>query len=427
MTFAALFFRVLLAAVFILLIDLYAFQSIKAATARLAAEHWRSGIRIAYWAVTAAFVLGLVAALVWAYVGRSFNTRYGYLLFGALVLLYLPKLVLCVVMLGEDVYRIGHYVFTKAFMVFEGGIKPDAQDSSHFISRSTFLSQAGLALASIPFASVAYGLWRGGYNYKVHAHTLTFPNLPAAFDGFKLVQLSDIHSGSFTRREEVLRGVEMANAQGADVILFTGDIVNNTADELDPWMDVFNRLTAPLGVYSILGNHDYGDYVRWESAEKKAANLQDLKARHGKLGLRLLLNENIQLERNGEKIALLGVENWGLPPFPRYGNLDTASRGAEHLPFKILMSHDPSHWDAQVLGHATKPDLTLSGHTHGMQFGVEIPGFRWSPVQYRYPRWAGLYEAGMQKLYVNRGFGFIGFPGRVGIWPEVTVLTLKRG
>jgi predicted MPP superfamily phosphohydrolase len=240
-----------------------------------------------------------------------------------------------------------------------------------------------------------------------------------------VVHISDIHCGSFTDKEAVVRGVEMVMAQKPDLILFTGDLVNNIADEMDDYMDVFNRLNAPLGVYSTLGNHDYGDYSHWDTEEEKVANLEKLKSIHGTLGWRLLMNEHVALERDGERIALIGVENWSSKArFPKHGNLEKAHAGTKDFPFKILMSHDPSHWDAQVRKFYPDIDLMLAGHTHGMQFGIEIPGIRWSPVQYVYKQWAGLYERGRQKLYVNRGFGFIGYPGRVGILPEITVFEL---
>ncbi|HEY1116002.1 MAG TPA: metallophosphoesterase, partial [Chitinophagaceae bacterium] len=263
------------------------------------------------------------------------------------------------------------------------------------------------------------------YNYQVRRQTLRFKTLPAPFKGLKIIHISDIHSGSFNNKTAVQQGVEKILALKPDLILFTGDLVNNKADEMDDYIDVFRLLKAPLGVYSILGNHDYGDYVQWETREHKAQNLARLKEVHSRMGWRLLLNENVLLERSGQKIALLGIENWGAKAnFPKYGKMEEAHSGTEAAPFKILMSHDPSHWDAEVLTKYNDIDLMLSGHTHGMQFGVEIPWLRWSPVQYVYKQWAGLYESGHQKLYINRGFGFLGYPGRVGILPEISLLEL---
>jgi predicted MPP superfamily phosphohydrolase len=256
--------------------------------------------------------------------------------------------------------------------------------------------------------------------------TLFFDDLPQNFDGFTITQLSDIHSGSFDDEVAVQQGIDLANAQGSDVLLFTGDIVNNVAEEIEHWQQHFAQLTAPMGVFSILGNHDYGDYIEWESKEAKAQNLQKLKDIHGKMGFDLLLNEHRTLRKGDQKITLAGVENWGKPPFPQYGDLNQALQGSAHN-FIVLMSHDPSHWRAKVLDYAQKIHLTLSGHTHGMQFGIEIPGwFKFSPVKWKYPEWADLYTEKGRNLYVNRGFGFLGFPGRVGIMPEITVITLKK-
>jgi uncharacterized protein len=264
------------------------------------------------------------------------------------------------------------------------------------------------------------------YRYQVNRVPLSFDNLPPSFKGLKIVHISDIHSGSFMDKQAVLKGVEKIIKEQPDLILFTGDLVNDRAVEMNEYIEVFSRLTAPLGVYSILGNHDYGDYVRWESQDSKRANLQQLKTVHGQLGWRLLINEHVVLEKNGEKIVLLGIENWSAKGnFAKYGKLQEAYAGAEQYPFKILMSHDPSHWDGEVITGYKDIDLMLSGHTHGMQFGVELPGFRWSPVQYMYKQWAGLYQNERQKLYINRGFGFIGYPGRVGILPEITVIELS--
>jgi uncharacterized protein len=281
------------------------------------------------------------------------------------------------------------------------------------------------------FGTLVYG-FGNKYRYQVRKVKLSYTNLPAAFKGIKIVHISDIHSGSFTDKQAVIRGVEKILKEKPDLILFTGDLVNNVAEEMNDYIDVFDKLTAPLGVYSTLGNHDYGEYVNWASAEDKKANLERLKQVHAAMGWRLLMNEHVVLEKGEDKIALLGIENWSAKArFPKYGDLRRAYTGAENYPFKILMSHDPSHWKEEVVATYPDIDLVLSGHTHGMQFGVEIPGIKWSPVQYVYKEWAGLYEkelvtgaVNVQRLYVNRGFGFIGYPGRVGILPEITVLEL---
>ncbi|MGH2552511.1 MAG: metallophosphoesterase, partial [Chitinophagaceae bacterium] len=297
--------------------------------------------------------------------------------------------------------------------------------SGESISRSAFLSWAGMIAGGGLFGSLIYG-FGNKYRYKVKKFDLSFSNLPATFKGLKIVHISDIHSGSFTDKKAVMRGVRKIQDEKPDLILFTGDLVNNVAHEMNDYLDVFDKLKAPLGIYSTLGNHDYGDYVHWDSPEEKRNNLELLKQVHARLGWRLLMNEHVVLERGNDKIAVIGIENWSAKArFTKYGDLKKAYTGAESFPFKILMSHDPSHWKAEVCKTYPDIDLTLSGHTHGMQFGVEVPGVKWSPVQYFYKEWAGLYKEEMQRLYVNRGFGFIGYPGRVGILPEITVLVLS--
>ena len=290
--------------------------------------------------------------------------------------------------------------------------------------RSVFLSWLGIGLGSSLFVTLLYG-FSNKYNYQVKKVPLHFENLPAGFRGLKIIQISDIHSGSFTNKKAVAAGIDHILRLEADLILFTGDLVNDRADEMKNYMDVFSRVRAPLGVYSVLGNHDYGDYASWPSLEAKEDNLERLKRIHGELGWRLLMNEHVVLEKSQDRIALIGIENWSASSrFPKHGRMDQAYNGAEIFDFKILMSHDPSHWDAQVRKEYPGIDLTLSGHTHGMQFGIEISRFKWSPVQWMYKQWAGLYEKEHQKLYVNRGYGFIGYPGRVGILPEITLIEL---
>ncbi|MCZ6694094.1 MAG: metallophosphoesterase, partial [Bacteroidetes bacterium] len=289
-----------------------------------------------------------------------------------------------------------------------------------------FISQLGLVVAALPFSSFLYGVVKGKYDFRVKNITLSFPDLPPAFDGFKIVQISDIHSGSFDSFSSVKKGVEMVRQQNPDLILFTGDLVNNMAMEIEPYMDLFGSLSARFGKYSVLGNHDYGDYMSWPSQEAKKINLDKLKEYHQIMGYKLLNNTSVRVEKGQDSILLAGVENWGIRPFRQTGDLEQAYRDSQDDEFTILMSHDPSHWDEQVLDFKKHVHLTLSGHTHGMQMGIEIPGIKWSPVKYKYPRWAGLYEDKGQYLYVNRGFGFIGFPGRVGIWPEITTIELKR-
>ncbi len=292
--------------------------------------------------------------------------------------------------------------------------------------RRKFVSQTALLLSAIPFIGILHGVFFGKYRYRILKHTLVFDDLPEEFDGFTITQISDIHSGSFDDKKKLEYGVDLINAQESDVILFTGDLVNNQSKEMEPWMDTFKKLKAPMGKYSILGNHDYGDYMTWPSKEAKKANMENLFEIQEELGFRLLRNENVKLQKGEATIDLIGVENWG-KGFAQYGDLNKAVENLADQSFKILMSHDPSHFDEEVKKFSKFIHLTLSGHTHGIQFGIEIPGFiKWSPVSWRYPKWAGLYEQLGRYLHVNRGFGFLAFPGRVGIWPEITVLKLQK-
>lgn len=336
----------------------------------------------------------------------------------------LAKILAAAVMLIDDLRRLVLFIFLKikpASIAVGDNITPKVG-----VSRSQFLKSTALILGGTTIAGFLYGI-RNRYNYQVRKVKLNFSNLPNAFKGLKIVQISDIHSGSFDSHEAVAKGVAMVMEQQPDIIFFTGDLVNNKAEEIKPYIDIFSKLSAPLGVYSTLGNHDYGDYVEWPSAEAKKANLEELKQIHHQMGWHLMMNEHVVLDKNGAQIAVLGIENWGAKAgFPKYGDLRRAYNGLpeKNIPFKILLSHDPSHWDAQVTTQFQDIDLTLSGHTHGMQFGIEIPGWKWSPVKYLYRNWAGLAQQGKQYLYVNRGFGFLGYPGRLGIMPEITSIEL---
>lgn len=294
------------------------------------------------------------------------------------------------------------------------------------LSRREFNSKMALGLATIPFFSMHWGLFRTAYNFKLHTLDITIPSLPKVFKGFKIVQLSDIHTGSLQNHHQLQKAMELAMEQKADLICFTGDLVNNRTDEVYPYIDDLKKLNAPYGVISILGNHDYGDYETWKTETEKEKNLIDMHHVHRQLGWRLLLNENISIEKEGKKIHILGVDNWGANlHFPKYGKLDEAYKGLSKDDIKILLSHDPSHFDTQVTNDYKDIQLTLSGHTHGFQFGIEIPGYvKWSPSQYIYKQWAGLYRKGSQQIYVNRGLGCLGYMGRIGIRPEITVITL---
>jgi predicted MPP superfamily phosphohydrolase len=339
---------------------------------------------------------------------------------GLILLIYIPKIILTLVLFGEDIFRIG-------FGSINHFVKNN--DSVDFLSsRRKFVSQIGLGLAAIPFLSLIYGETIGKYNYKVIKQRIFFPDLPDEFDGFTITQISDVHSGSFDNPEKINYAIDLVNEQNSDMILFTGDIVNTDAKEMHPWIDTFKRIKEhKYGKYSVLGNHDYGEYVTWPSEAAKEENFQAIKDLYGKINFKLMLNEHTFIEKGTDKIALVGVENWG-HNFKKVGDINLASADLKKEDFKILMSHDPSHWDREVKNHDKNFHLTLSGHTHGMQFGIEIPGvIKWSPIQYIYKQWAGLYENMGRYVYVNRGFGFHAYSGRVGIMPEITVLELKKG
>ncbi|UNY99284.1 metallophosphoesterase [Zhouia spongiae] len=337
---------------------------------------------------------------------------------GYLLTLMVLKLAVLPFLLGEDVIRLGAGIYNKIF---------GAGDAFHVPSRRKFVSQLALGVAAIPFASMLYGMFKGKYDFRVLKYVLEYDDLPAAFDGYKITQISDIHSGSFDNKEKIQYAIDLINRQESDVILFTGDMVNNKASEMIPWKGTFARLEAKDGKYSVLGNHDYGDYVDWNSSREKEDNLQQLKDIQKDIGFDLMLNESRFIEKNGERIALVGVENWGAGGFKKAGDLKKASQLVKPDDFKVLLSHDPSHWEYRVVDDHHHYHLTLSGHTHGMQFGIEIPGWvKWSPVSWRYKYWAGIYEQKGQYINVNRGFGFLAYPGRVGIWPEITVIELKK-
>jgi hypothetical protein len=404
----------------ILIFELYVFQAVKAVTIDVTSKT-RLIVFSIYWTITVLMVVGYLLFMFTSYELISKNIRT--YLFAIIVGLFLAKLTSVFFLLLDDIRRAVQWLATKIIQRTAN----ETNMAGDGITRSVFLSWFALAAGSTVFGTLLYG-FGNKYNYHLKKTTLAFDNLPAGFKGLKIIQISDIHSGSFTDQDAVMLGVQKILDEKPDLILFTGDLVNNEASEMQEYLHIFSLLKAPMGVYSTLGNHDYGDYVNWpKDGLTKAQNLEELKNTHSILGWKLLMNEHVALERGGDKIALLGVENWGAKArFPKLGRLDLAHKGTEEYPFKILMSHDPSHWEAQVLPKYADIDLTLSGHTHGMQFGVEIPGFKWSPVQYMYKQWAGLYEneSNKQKLYVNRGFGFIGYPGRVGILPEITVIEL---
>jgi len=398
------------------LMDWYVFNGLKTLTADWRRVVLRQVVRGGY-----LFVSLMVTVLFVTGVG-SYRTARGMMpyhewMLSLFLVFFITKVFFCVVLLlgdtGRLLYGVGRRVAQPGG---EGPLVP---------GRRRFISQIAVLVGAVPFAGFLYGMLRGKYDYRVHRTTLYFADLPEAFDGFTITQLSDIHSGSFDNAEAVQRGIDLAKAQKSDLFVFTGDLVNNAAWEIEPYIERFGQLKAPYGQYSILGNHDYGDYIEWDSEQEKMDNLEKLKQHHAALGYRLLLDENVALEKGGQKISLIGVQNWGRG-FIKVGDLDKAMEGVDKGAFKICLSHDPTHWEEKIRYHEVPIHLTLSGHTHGAQFGVETDKLRWSPVEYRYLDWAGLVNEGSRYLYVNRGFGFLAFSGRLGIWPEITVLTLKR-
>jgi predicted MPP superfamily phosphohydrolase len=396
-----------------LLLDLYVFQAVKALSQSVS-PRWKVTIYGLYWGLS---VLSLLTFIILPYIQLRAPRTHAYL-FTIVIGLYLSKLIAAVFLFIDDLRRVLQWAVNKA------ASRPAGEPAGEGISRSAFLSWMGLGLGTSLFSTLIYG-FSNKYNYKIHRVQLAYDNLPAGFKGMKIVQLSDIHSGSLKNPELVNKGIDMVLAEKPDLILFTGDLVNDIATEMKDYKSLFARLRAPMGVYSTLGNHDYGDYYWWETAEIKKANLDHLKRIQADMGWRLLMNEHVALERGGDRIALIGIENWSAKArFPKYGKMRQAYEGTEKYPFKILMSHDPSHWDAEIRPQYPDVDLALAGHTHGMQWGIDLPGFKWSPVRFVYKQWAGLYEEGKQKLYINRGFGFIGYPGRFGVLPEITVIEL---
>lgn len=407
-------------------IDLYAFKSFRVVSSAWTNTLLRNTALVGY-IISSLLAYSLIFYALSQFSRDASHPMNYYLFstaFGILVLMFLPKLVVAVFHLFDDIVNILKWL--SSFFIQ----KPPVETLDGVrISRWKFISQIGWILAAIPFVGILYGMIQGRYAFRVISKSLSFPNLPASANGLRIVHISDIHIGSFHKDgKEVKEGIKMVNDLEPDIILFTGDIVNNFASETDGWDDILGSLKAKYGKYSILGNHDYGDYAEWQNESAKKENLDQIKEYHSKIGFQLLLNEWTPFTTTtGETFEIIGVENWGAGGFTKYGDLDKAMEGTNSENFQVLLSHDPSHWDAKVIGK-TKIDLTLSGHTHGMQFGVEIPGLiKWSPVKYRYPRWGGLYTEGSQRIYVNRGFGYIGFPGRVGMPPEITLLELNRG
>lgn len=413
--FLVLFFILL----FFLLVDLYVGRAVRILWFDL------YGARIARYAVWLHWLIFAVTAAAYLYAFSGLitfknheNYRFFYFLFGLTLLFYIPKLFFGLFLLIDDLW----WVVRKLYH-----LSGSASRSEPFrADRLAFLYRFGAVAAAMPFAAAAYGMLKGRWDFRVINETVSSPKIPDAFDGFKVVQFSDAHLGSFFNNyKPVEAALKIINDLQPDVILFTGDLVNNYSAEAEQWIPYFKKLRAKYGKFSVLGNHDYGGYGQYDAPDGKQKNFNRLIEIHREMGFKLLRNENVQLVKGPAAIDLLGVENWGVKPFPQLGDVDQAKQGTSKSAFKILMSHDPSHWDVEILPRHSDIDLTLSGHTHGAQFGVELGNIKWSPVKYKYKRWGGMYAQGKQKLYVNRGFGYIGFPGRVGMPPEITCFTLK--
>ena len=395
--------------IFIIIVQWYAFQAIKTITQN---KFW--------WAIYALVVGIILGGVLWQTL--NFDRTVGWTpivaySLGMFVALLSGQLLMICLLFLEDLSR-GASSLLHFFT---------SDQKIHFPQRRKLVSQMAIALGAIPFSSLLYGMYKGRYNYRVLNYTLEYENLPDGFDGFQITQISDLHCGSFDNTKKVAYGLDLIDKQKSDLVLFTGDMVNNKANEARPWVEFIAKIKAPYGKFSVLGNHDYGDYSDWENEADKKQNMEEMYQIHQDMGFDLLLNESRYIEKNGDRIALVGVENWGAGRFKKAGDLEKSISKIEPNDFKILLSHDPSHWEAEVIPHAYPFHLTLSGHTHGFQFGIEIPGWiKWSPIQWRYKQWAGIYENKEQKLNVNRGFGYLAYPGRVGIWPEITVITLKK-
>jgi uncharacterized protein len=400
-----------------LLLDIYAYSGVKTWV-----RGWKSARRrkftlrtylIAFVGVTLLFFVGITVTT------HKYLTRFQEWVLTLFLIFLITKIIFIIVLLLGDIVRLFWGLLHR---LFKGKA---TQSEPFFPSRRRFIVEAGILLAALPFSSFIYALIKGKYDYRLHEITLYFDDLPISFDGFTITQLSDFHSGSFDNMSAVTRGINMAKALQSDLFVFTGDMINNMAWEVEPYLSLFSELKAPYGQFSILGNHDYGDYARWDNPEQKAVNLQKLKDHHKALDYRLMLNENTVIKKGSDQLTLIGVENWGRG-FIQLGDIDKALKGVDNNAFKILLSHDPTHWEEKIRFHPTTIHLTLSGHTHGAQFGIETDRLRWSPVQYRYLDWAGLTNEKDRFLYVNRGFGFLAFSGRLGIWPEITKITLKK-
>lgn len=398
-------------------LDWYVFQGVRTALQDISSDIFRKSVYWFYWLFNAGMLVTLAMAMFRMNSGEERSYFWISLFLGLFFLAVLPKVIFGLILSVEDIGRFFYATWEK----FSGG------GELQMPSRRSFISKLGLGISGLMFGSVLHGITVGKYNYKVKNVGIKFPDLPPEFHGFKITQISDVHSGSFDNIDRVAEGIDLINQQKSDIIVFTGDLVNSLAEEMNPYVDIFAKLTAPQGKYSILGNHDYASYHRFGSKDSHQENMDRLFQVHKDIGFDLLNNENRTIKKGDAEISVVGVENWGHSRyFPKKGDLDQAVKGLPQDIFKVLLSHDPSHWDHKILEHETHFPLTLSGHTHGGQFGIEIPGLKWSPIKFRYKRWSGLYKEAAQHLYVNQGFGYLAFPGRVGMPPEITVITLQK-
>ena len=402
--------------VLFLILDLYVYQAVKTVINDLSGG-WKKSLTYGFWGVTAFSIISIILINATGIISNDMRR----IIVLGIVMIYFSKVFGVITLLLDDIFRAISWVIGKF-----SDTKEIVKTTKEGMTRSEFMSKASLIAVAVPLTTFGIGIASGAHNYRVRRRIIHLPNLPSSFDGIRIGQLSDIHSGSFFSRPGVKKGIDLLLSEKPDVVFFTGDLVNDEAREVAKYKDLFSKVKAPLGVYSTLGNHDYGEYKRWKDTKDQKKNLLDLIQTHKEMGWDILLNENRALKVDGEELAIIGVENWGAGRFSKHGDLELAYAGAEDKPVKLLLSHDPSHWDAQVRPQFSDIDVTFAGHTHGFQFGVELGDFKWSPSQYIYKQWADLHQEGNQYLYVNRGFGFIGYPGRIGILPEITIVELKK-
>ncbi|WP_299667882.1 metallophosphoesterase [uncultured Polaribacter sp.] len=398
------FFTIILLCIAILIVDILAFYWLQSITQLIISNFFRISIYVLFWT----FTLGLITSILVLKIRLdAIDPKRKQLLissfYGLTISSFFPKLIFVIII---TILYYSNYLFSETASII-------------------LVPFVGLLSGFLPFFIILYGVFKSLYHFKIHSHTLHFTNLPKSFNGLRIVQISDIHIGSFNNKHAILnRAIEKINFLKADCIFITGDLVNNYAWELDGWTPIFKKLKAKKGKYAILGNHDYGDYSQWKSMDEKKENFEAIQQFYKNINFKLLMNEAATItNKNKEQIAVIGVENWGKPPFEQYGDLQKALKQVQKVPFKILLSHDPSHWAEEVV-NKTDISLTLSGHTHGMQAAFQYKNFQWSPIKLKYKHWAGLYQEETQYLYVNRGLGWLGFPGRLGMRPEITLIEI---